>query len=83
MLKEQPAAAEEEVDDGAKAFNPDNIPPKVLITSNKFGDSETVALFHSDASYQFRKIIMEAAMKNFPELERAEINQLLNISNQR
>lgn len=65
-------------------FDPDKIPPKILVTSPKIGDSgEIVALYHPEASYQLRKVLMEAARKTFKELERAEINQLLLHSNQR
>ena len=42
-----------------------------------------VAMYHPEAAYAVRKVIMTAAMKAFKELEKAEVNQLLLHSNQR
>ena len=42
-----------------------------------------MAMYHPEAAYSVRKVIMEAARKNFKELEKAEISQLLLHSNQR
>lgn len=65
-------------------FNPDKIPPKILVTGTKLGDSgDMIALFHPEASYAVRKTIMEAARKSFKELATSETNQLLIHSNQR
>jgi hypothetical protein len=40
-------------------------------------------MYHPEAAYQVRKSLMEAARKQFKELEKAEITQLLLHSNQR
>lgn len=73
-----------EVPDGEPVFNPDNIPPKILIANPKIADTgDFVALFHPEAAYQVRKVLMEAARKQFRELEKAEITQLLLHSHQR
>lgn len=64
-----------EVEEEEPVFNPDNIPPKVLVVTPKIGDSgEFVAVYHPEASYQVRKSLMDAARKQFKELEKAEIN---------
>jgi hypothetical protein len=45
------------------------------VTAPKIGDTgEIVALYHAEAAYQVRKVLMEAARKSFRELEKAEIN---------
>ena len=50
-------------------FNPDKIPPKILVTGTKLGDSgDMIALFHPEASYAVRKTIMEAARKSLAKM---------------
>jgi hypothetical protein len=45
------------------------------VTTPRIGDSgEVVAIYHPEAAYQVRKVLMEAARKTFKELEKAEIN---------
>ena len=59
----------------AEGFDPDKIPPKILVTTPKIGDTgDVVALYHPEAAYLVRKVLMEAARKTFKELDRAEIN---------
>ena len=79
-----PAPADGDQPGGEEQFNPDKIPPKILVTTPKLGETgDFVALYHPEAAYSVRKVIMDAARKNFKELEKAEINQLLLHSNQR
>ena len=71
-----PAEGEEEV------FDPAKIPAKIPLVKPRQGDLKT-AVYHSEASYSLRKVLIEQAKKQFPELEKAEVNQLLAHSNQR
>lgn len=58
----------------ADEFNIEKIPTKILITSTKIGESgNVVALFHPEAAYSVRKVLMEAARRTFKELEKAEV----------
>lgn len=70
--------------EAADQFDPDKIPPKILVTKPQISDTgEVVAMYHPEAAYQVRRVLMEAARKTFKELEKAEIAQLLLHSNQR
>ena len=65
-------------------FNPEKIPPKILLANNKIGEvGEHVAMFHPEAAFQLRKVLMQHAIQVYPELERADIVQLLTFSSQR
>ena len=78
------APADGEEAPAEESFNPDKIPPKILVTTTKIGDSgDIVAMFHPEAVYSLRKAIMQVAIKSIKELEKAEINTLLLHSNQR
>ena len=55
-----------------------------MVTTTKIGESgDMVAMFHPEAAYSLRKVVMEVARKTIKELEKAEINTLLLHSNQR
>jgi hypothetical protein len=48
------------------------------VTNTKIGDTgDVVALFHPEAAYSVRKVVIEHARKHFKELDKAELNQLL------
>lgn len=42
-----------------------------------------LAVYHSEAPYSVRKVLIEQAKKSFKELEKAETNALLTHSHQR
>lgn len=53
------APADGEEAPAEESFNPDKIPPKILVTTTKIGDSgDIVAMFHPEAVYSLRKAIM-------------------------
>jgi hypothetical protein len=42
-----------------------------------------VAVYHADAQYNLRRLLIDFARKHFKELEKAEVNALLSHSAQR
>lgn len=61
-------------------FVPEKVPAKIpLVLPNK-GELKTI-VYHNEAQYSLRKALIEQAKKNFKELEKAEVNQLLAHSN--
>lgn len=68
---------------GDETFNPDKIPNKIMITRPRVESGLQVAMYHSEASYALRKLVIEQARKSFKELEKAEMSALLSHSHQR
>ena len=65
-------------------FNPEKLPPKIPLVKPINTDSGLqIAVYHSEAPYALRKVLMEQARKTFKELEKADVNQLLIHSSQR
>ena len=65
-------------------FNPDKIPPKIpMVRSNIHESKLQTAVYHAEAPYALRRILIEQSKKHYREIERADTNAILAHSFQR
>jgi hypothetical protein len=72
--------------DAEEAFNFEKLPVKIPKVKLSHSDNLQIAVYHSEAPYNVRKVLFEHAKKSFKEVEKAEANfvtSLLNHSSQR
>ena len=82
-VKEQPPVAEPEVaEEGQDHFSIEKVPHKIPLLKPDNSSAGPVIVYHSEAQYALRKVLIEQARKSFRELEKAQTNDLLNHSYQ-
>ncbi len=65
-------------------FNPEKIPNKIPIVRSHVHESKLLtAVYHAEAPYSLRRILIEQSKKHFREVERADTNAILSHSFQR
>ena len=71
-------------DADAEPFNPERIPIKIPLVRPVVPETGlNTVVYHSEAQYALRKVLIDQAKKNFKELEKTDVLQLLAHSNQR
>lgn len=69
-------------DADAEPFNPERIPSKIPLVRPVIPETGlNTIVYHSEAQYALRKVLIEQARKNFKELEKTDVLQLLAHSN--
>ncbi len=61
-----------------ETFNADDIPPKIILFDPNQKDQDIqMIMYHAEAQYAVRKVVIEAARKHFKELEKLNLNAVL------
>lgn len=70
--------------DADEPFNPERIPLKIPLVRPVVPETGlNTIVYHSEAQYALRRVLIDQAKKNFKELEKTDVLQLLAHSNQR
>ena len=60
------------------AFFIEDVPPKIILVDPSTTDKETnLIVYHSEAQFAVRKLIIDVAKRHFRELEKASMNAVL------
>lgn len=64
-------------------FAIEDMPPKMIVVPSQNPDNINLIVYHSEAQYALRKIMIEVAKKNFKELEKVGLNPVLAHTHQK